>query len=434
MEAAIQKPKEKAEPPVVVTAGGWKSRLYFLFPLTFIPLAFFVFNQTDDLMERIDRTLAAKPEAKAAIAKHYADEAAKLQALREKMRNSRIFDIPVSDLAYDDASYSDEYGVDDIDGDVTVDAIEGEELAMAEEYAEEDESEGSDGVYMDPEVMQIVATFGIEGAHMPLETWGHWIYALLAAGVFFGLVVVMFERGSAEMLHLVYVALFTATFGIVFLLMLQWIAEISLLLPTRGFSIFTLVAWLLKFVAFFYFAAMNPDFGFWPSLIGFTLGIGLCEEITKALPVMMRCGKKEPFDWRGACIFGLASGVGFGVAEGILYASQHYNGFATGDVYLVRFVSCVALHAVWGGAVGISVFYNQELFEGAEDWGPYVAKLFKVVGIPILLHGLYNTFLKLEMAPFALLMAVLSFAYLAMLIEWCRTSESPARRRREAIA
>ena len=143
----------------------------------------------------------------------------------------------LSDLAYDDGPYSDPgYTVDEMDGEVTVDEIDGgEELAMAEEYADEEESGGSDGVYMDPEVMQIVASFGIEGAHMPLETWGHWIYALLAAGVFFGLVVMMFERGSAEMLHLVYVGLFTATFGIVFLLMLQWIAEISLLLPTRGF-------------------------------------------------------------------------------------------------------------------------------------------------------------------------------------------------------
>ena len=63
--------------------------------------------------------------------------------------------------------------------------------------------------------------------------------------------------------------------------------------------------------------------------------------------------------WRGACLWGMASGVGFGLAEGVLYAGQSYNGVAPAGIYLVRFASCVALHAVWSGSVGITVFLSR---------------------------------------------------------------------------
>jgi len=32
-----------------------------------------------------------------------------------------------------------------------------------------------------------------------------------------------------------------------------------------------------------------------------------------------------------------------------------YNGLAGPGIYFVRFISCVALHALWSGSVGISV-------------------------------------------------------------------------------
>lgn len=67
--------------------------------------------------------------------------------------------------------------------------------------------------------------------------------------------------------------------------------------------------------------------------------------------------------WRSAVFWGRVSGVGFGVSEGVNYCGYcgycgghcggHYNGVLGGRVYRVRFVSCVALHAIRTAAVGV---------------------------------------------------------------------------------
>jgi hypothetical protein len=45
-------------------------------------------------------------------------------------------------------------------------------------------------------------------------------------------------------------------------------------------------------------------------------------------------------------LWGMASGIGFGIAEGIMYSGRYYNGVAGADIHYVRFLSCVALHAI----------------------------------------------------------------------------------------
>src|SRR5207244_3665732 len=95
----------------------------------------------------------------------------------------------------------------------------------------------------------------------------------------------------------------------------------------------------------------------------FTFGVGLCEELVKAIPILCATSMERKLDWRGACAWGLASGVGFGVAEGIMYSSDYYNGIAGFDIYLVRFLSCVALHASWTAAVAVMIWQNQANLE-----------------------------------------------------------------------
>ena len=74
-----------------------------------------------------------------------------------------------------------------------------------------------------------------------------------------------------------------------------------------------------------------------------------------SLPLLWRVNRAGPPPWRTACLCGFASGVGFGVAESVYYAERAFNGLAAGDTYLVRFTSCVALHAVWSATVGLGV-------------------------------------------------------------------------------
>src|SRR5207253_1104088 len=111
--------------------------------------------------------------------------------------------------------------------------------------------------------------------------------------------------------------------------------------------------------------------GFWGNFFGFTFGVGLCEELCKLFPLLWYVRQRGKFSWRTAVRWGLASGIGFGVSEGISNSSDTYNGFCGVDVYLLRFVSCVALHAVWSAAVGVSLNRHKESVKGDGEWGEY---------------------------------------------------------------
>jgi len=49
-------------------------------------------------------------------------------------------------------------------------------------------------------------------------------------------------------------------------------------------------------------------------------------------------------------------------------------------------------------------------------WYEFIPPLFFIVGVPMVLHGLYDTLLKKEMNAGALLIAILSFLFLAFQI------------------
>ena len=124
----------------------------------------------------------------------------------------------------------------------------------------------------------------------------------------------------------------------------------------------------------------------------------------------------------------MASGVGFGVAEGIMYSANYYNGIMSGDIYVTRFVSCVALHAIWTASAAIHAAHNQATLDTSEG-GDYIFNIIFVIGVPAILHGLYDTLLKKEMSGLALAIAVASFAWLMLMIERARsTDEVPAGR------
>jgi RsiW-degrading membrane proteinase PrsW (M82 family) len=261
-----------------------------------------------------------------------------------------------------------------------------------------------------------------EGAFLPRETAVHWLFALMSAIGFFVLAWFFFERGGASAMHLVFAAAFTATVGIASLLMFQFAADFTQGVWVRGRGIVTLLFYIVKFIGFSYNAASDPEAGFWLSFLGFTCGVGLCEELTKAAPLLSRMGKMDALGWRGMCLWGLASGIGFGVAEGIMYSANHYNGIATPGIYMVRFVSCVGLHAIWSAAVGIAIWKDRELFD-SNDLGELVVPLLKAIAVPMILHGLYDTTLKRDMNLYALLVAGVSFAWMVWQIELARSQD-----------
>jgi RsiW-degrading membrane proteinase PrsW (M82 family) len=267
-------------------------------------------------------------------------------------------------------------------------------------------------------------------AHLPRQTWVHWLYGVLAAGTSWALIVALFPRERKTPVHLLLIGLFTGTIGIILLLGCQYLAGATQGVWLRGRSIILVLFYIAKFIGFSYASANDPDSNFLLSFVGFTCGVGLCEELCKALPLIVYFRRDVRMGWRGACVWGLASGVGFGVSEGIMYSTQSYNGISPAGIYVVRFVSCVALHAIWSASVGITLWRRQDTIQGDMDWAQYSLALLRILAVPMILHGLYDTLLKKDMNVLALAVGAASFAWFAWQVESARgeVAEEPRRR------
>lgn len=279
----------------------------------------------------------------------------------------------------------------------------------------------------DKALFNILPDHRFEGAWLPRDTSAHWLMAMFAAGAFFGLTIVVFPSGRSKSAHLLWVGVFTGTIGILLLLGIQLAAAATqgVIIIPRG--IIGILFWIVKLIGLSYHSALDPEVGWFPSFLGFTAGVGVCEELCKSLPLLWHYRKDATLDWRGACRWGFISGVGFGVSEGITYSSDLYNGISGADIYLVRFASCVTLHAVWSAAAGIMICRRQQQLQGADNWWALAGQAIFIVGVPIILHGAYDTLLKKDHDGWALAVALASFGWLALQVETMLKKERAAR-------
>jgi RsiW-degrading membrane proteinase PrsW (M82 family) len=290
------------------------------------------------------------------------------------------------------------------------------------------------------ELFNLLPEHEVAGALLPRDSHLHWLLALVSAGLFFGLLLALFPSAKVNRRALFGVGLLTATVGVLLLIGFQYAAEWTQGRIMVGRSILMLIFYVVKFIGFSYSCASDPGNGFLVSFFGYTLGVGLCEELCKAMPLLARFQQFENpardarNTWQSACLWGMASGVGFGIAEGILYSGTQYNGMSSGTIYLVRFASCVALHAVWAGSVGITMFNRQGSLQRTDTWYEYCFQVVATIGIAMTLHGLYDTLFKKDMPILALCVAVASFGWLAIQIESMRRTDPVASPTRVAVA
>jgi RsiW-degrading membrane proteinase PrsW (M82 family) len=247
-------------------------------------------------------------------------------------------------------------------------------------------------------------------AFLPRDSKQHLLFAGWSAAGFLALGILIARRAAPAWI-LPLIALFTATIGIACLALFQ------------------------DFIGGGFELSLEPERSFLTNLLGFTFIVGLGEELAKALPVLFYVRQMRNPTWRGACLWGLASGVGFGISEGILYSAEQYHGITGPEIYVTRFASCVALHALWTGSVGITIFHSRKLvnkilgmilYERNWHWIELSLPLLQVLGIAMLLHGLYDTFLTQDMIPPALLVALVSFVWMGWQIETSREKEIAA--------
>jgi RsiW-degrading membrane proteinase PrsW (M82 family) len=298
--------------------------------------------------------------------------------------------------------------------------------AMKQEYQVDDATLAAVAAHLDDGMYEALPEHRLEGALFTRQSWAHWLLAVLAAGTFFALLVSMFPLGSITRRQLLMVGLFTGTAGILLLLGFQFLADWTQDVWVRGRGILVLLFYVVKFIGFSYRAADDPSTGFLLSFVGYTFGVGMCEELCKIIPLWKHFNSDAGPSWRGACMWGLASGVGFGVCEGIMYSSRYYNGIHGADIYIVRFMSCVALHAVWTTAACLTLYKLRDKISDQESILSQAGTIVAIIIIPILLHGLYDTLLKKGNPGMALVTAVASFGFMAFLIERSRAQENAA--------
>ena len=290
----------------------------------------------------------------------------------------------------------------------------------------ESTKDGDEGVTAD-DILSLLPNQKLDDALLSRGSHAHWLMALAATVFYFSFLLIAFQNAFRYTKGLLFAGLFTGTVGVLLLLVFQWVAfHMPWFVPR---SVVGMVLFVIKMIGYSYRMGDDPGNGFLLSFVGFTCGVGLCEEFCKAIPLLFRIkptpGQEDP-SWNSLLLWGLASGFGFGIAEGIMYSGRYYNGIGGAEIYYVRFLSCVALHAMWAGAVGVSVYRHQGDLLGADNNWTYFFRVVWIILIPMVLHGLYDTLLKKDLDAVALLVAVATFAYLAYQIETQRHAEPQA--------
>lgn len=123
--------------------------------------------------------------------------------------------------------------------------------------------------------------------------------------------------------------------------------------------------------------------------IGWVLGVGLPEEACKAAMVFVVARRYWPLTPQGLLFYGLMSGLGFGIYEGVDYQWGRNARYSTyiGEYYLLnllRLTTLPFLHAIWTGMAGYFIGFAERYPERKRGL------LIVAIGLPALLHGTYN--------------------------------------------
>ena len=264
----------------------------------------------------------------------------------------------------------------------------------------------------------------IEGAHLSRDTWLHWLYALGAAGLFLVVAMLLFPSGDAEMSGILGAAVFTATVGIILLLGVQLAAAWTQGVWVRGRGILTIIFYILKFIGFSYRSASDPDSNLGVSFFGFTFGVGLCEELVKALAAgvalthrpIIRLARRLPLGP------GLRRRLRRRRRDHLLFRllQRHPRPrHLRRPLHLLRRPARHLERAVASASTATATSSRAPF-----EWTDYLVPLVASPLDTMILHGLYDTLLKKDMNGGALIVAIVSFAWLACSIEWARWGEA----------
>ena len=189
---------------------------------------------------------------------------------------------------------------------------------------------------------------------------------------------------TMQWVPLVATCLFTATVGVVGLLVFQWVA----VKESNSSSVFIRVAGIC------YRYVYDSNASWQNRIIGLVCGVGFYEEATKLLPIclLVACRRKLPFkldlSFRSFLMFGFFSGLGFGIGEALVCypvnSSQEYAD------QLVRWFACVPSHAVYAVMDAAVLWMLRTRLSKAQSELVICGWLALCVAVAAVMHGIYN--------------------------------------------
>jgi len=162
-------------------------------------------------------------------------------------------------------------------------------------------------------------------------------------------------------------------------------------------------------------------------LVTFICFVGIPEEACKALVLFLLAWRLGAVPPKTMMFYGLMSGLGFGIYEGVGYQMGRNYTFSSGSgeyyylLNLIRLTSLPFLHAIWTGIAGYFIGFATQY--PRRRYGLWVV----AVGFPGLVHGLYNTFSASILGfGFALLGVLALNLYFAKSMEFDRALQRDA--------
>jgi len=161
------------------------------------------------------------------------------------------------------------------------------------------------------------------------------------------------------------------------------------------------------------------SYGVITRLAGNIFAVGMPEELCKALVLFLIVRQFAPMAPQAMLFYGLMAGLGFGIYEGVNYQAGRNFYFARNNpaeyylLNLIRLTTLPFLHAIGTGIAGYFIGFAAQ----------YPARkrglLIIAVGLPALLHGIYNTFSGNLVGLTAALVSVIGLnIYLAKSVEF----------------
>src|SRR4051812_16687314 len=161
---------------------------------------------------------------------------------------------------------------------------------------------------------------------------------------------------------------------------------------------------------------------FFSQVGGMIFGVGIPEELCKMAVLFFLVSRGDKLTPQSMLFYGLMSGLGFGIYEGVAYQMGRNvvaSGGYLGPYYLwnlIRLTSLPFLHAIWTGMAGYFIGFAW-LYPSRK-----IGLLIVAIGLSGILHGGYDVFAARARPLGALLVAALSvltlYLYLAKSVDF----------------